>query len=78
MDISDAIATLGWLFLGGPGPTCQDAAGAQDDGSVNIADAVYTLSWLFLGNEAPPSPGPEACGGDPTEDAIPPCVSTGC
>jgi hypothetical protein len=76
LDIADAIATLGYLFLGGAELPCLDAADADDSGSLDISDAVRSLNYLFLGAEAPPAPGPDACGEDPTEDELP-CVGAG-
>ncbi|MBI4606902.1 MAG: hypothetical protein HY721_33480 [Planctomycetes bacterium] len=64
--LSDAVYTLGWLFLGGPPPACPDAADANDDGQIGLSDTIFTLGWLFLGGPAPPAPGPEACGQDAT------------
>jgi hypothetical protein len=68
LDISDAVATLGWLFLGGQAP-CADAADANDDGRVDISDASYTLSYLFLGGATVPLPYPDP-GRDETADEI--------
>lgn len=69
IDISDGIATLGWLFLGSVAPPCRDAADINDSGEVDIADAIYTFNFLFLGGAPPaaPYPGFEA---DPTDDAL--------
>jgi hypothetical protein len=76
-NIADAVHTLGFLFGGGPAPTCLDAADANDDGELNIADAVAVLSYLF-GGTGPLPPPFDACGPDPTADAktcadFPPC-----
>jgi hypothetical protein len=69
-DLSDAVFTLGSLFLGVPRSLpCLDAADSNDDGTVNISDASYSLSFLFLGGPALPAPGLR-CGADPTEDRI--------
>lgn len=68
-DISDAVATLNYLFIGGPAPVCRDAADATDDGVVDITDAIYTLNFLFLGGPQIPPPYPEV-GADPTEDDL--------
>ncbi|MBI4602587.1 MAG: hypothetical protein HY721_11565 [Planctomycetes bacterium] len=70
VNISDALAILGYLFLGSIEPVCLDAADADDKGSVDISDASYTLGYLFLGTGVPPSPGPKACGLDPTLDQL--------
>ena len=77
IEINDAIAALSRLFLGGALLPCLDAADADDDGALSLADPVLILSWLFLGGPPPAEPGPDACGEDPTADALPPC-STDC
>jgi hypothetical protein len=69
VDLSDAVATLGFLFLGGETPACMDAADADDRGTVEITDAILLLGVLFLGNGAVPQPYPD-CGSDPTSDAL--------
>ncbi len=75
IEITDAINLLAFLFQGGGTPRCQDAGDADDSGSIDITDAVNLLGYLFLGAEAPPAPGPEVCGVDPTDDPLPgPCV----
>jgi hypothetical protein len=68
-DLSDALYVLGFLFLGGPGPSCLKAADTDDSGELDLTDAVYLLSYLFLGGPAPPEPYP-ACGLDPTVDEL--------
>ena len=75
--LTDAVVVLDTLFRGkGPLP-CADAADADDDGIVNLTDGVRILLYLFQGGPAPPAPGPEVCGGDPTADKLAPCVE-GC
>ena len=68
-NISDAVATLSYLFSGGAEPACLDAADADDRGTVEITDAVYLLNHLFSGGQPPPAPYP-AAGADPTEDGL--------
>ena len=70
VDISDAIFSLGSLFLGDGNPDCVDACDSNDDGAVDISDAIATLGVLFLGNGIIPPPGMTGCGGDPTGDAL--------
>jgi len=64
LDISDAIALLGYLFAGSPvalpcEATGLDAEGNQAlmdvnaDGDVDLADAVYLLNFLFTGGTSP-------------------------
>jgi hypothetical protein len=69
MDITDPIATLGYLFLGGDPPACLDAADADDSGTLDISDAIYALAFLFLGGPEPEDPF-EDCGPDTTSDAL--------
>ena len=63
LDISDAVATLGFLFLGSPAKLpCGDGTSIdpgnislldwQPDGSIDISDAVAVLSFLFIGGQA--------------------------
>ncbi|MBN1417482.1 MAG: SBBP repeat-containing protein, partial [Planctomycetes bacterium] len=68
-DMSDAVAILGHLFLGGPLNDCEDAADVNDDGRMDISDAVRLLLYLFLGSAQPPEPF-MTCGGDPTADDL--------
>ncbi len=76
VDLSDAVAIFGFLFLGGPSPSCLEAANANNDPKLDISDGIYILSFLFSGGPAPPSPGPPpgACGEDPPG----PPASLGC
>jgi hypothetical protein len=46
-EVSDPIAALFYLFLGGPEPACLDAADADDSGSLDISDPVFCLLWMF-------------------------------
>ncbi len=69
VDLSDAVFTLGFLFLGEDPSYCLDAMDADDDGQVIITDAMYALNFLFKGGEAlpPPFPAPDV---DPTDDLL--------
>ena len=69
VDLSDAVATLGFLFLGSPTLLpCGDGSASdpanlklldwQPDGGIDLSDAVATLSLLFLGG-SPPALGTE-------------------
>lgn len=64
VNITDAIFSLNFLFLGGPEPPCLEASDADDDGQVNITDGIYVLNFLFLGGPGPADPG-AGCGPDP-------------
>ena len=69
LDISDAIHTLGALFLSAPSLACRDAADANDDGMMDITDPIFFLNHIFRGGAAPPAPYPSA-GEDPTADDL--------
>jgi hypothetical protein len=73
LEITDAIALLGFLFLGTREPACPDAADADDNGRLEITDAIRILAFLFTGGPEPPAPGARSCGPDPTPDALGPC-----
>ncbi|MBN1443388.1 MAG: family 10 glycosylhydrolase [Planctomycetes bacterium] len=68
-DISDAVAILGYLFLGSAEPDCFSALDADDSGHLVLTDAVYVLNRLFLGGAPIPDPHPE-CGADPSPDGL--------
>lgn len=71
LNLTDAIVTLQFLFLGGTAPGCLDAADATDDGVVNISDAIRTLQFLFAPEADTVIPQPtDQCGLDPTGDAL--------
>ena len=78
VDMTDALTTLGSLFLGNARIACADAADADDNGELTIADAVLTLNFLFAGREGIAAPGPRLCGFDSTDDVLDCGVSTGC
>lgn len=79
VDLSDAIGTLRFLFQEEEVVPCLDAADANDDGTVDLSDSLATIFHLFLGTVELPAPGTQACGVDPTADALscashPPCA----
>jgi hypothetical protein len=63
VDIADALAIFGHLFLGHGELECPDAADADDSAVVDITDGIYVLGHLFLGGPAPRYPYP-FCGWD--------------
>jgi hypothetical protein len=69
VDISDALAVLGYLFLGSDEPPCLEACDGDDSGDLAITDAISVLGYLFLGADPPPAPGP-TCGVDPSPSAL--------
>lgn len=74
VDISDAAAMVGHMFLTGAArfdAPCLDACDANDDGVLNAADIVYLLNYLFVPKSPwPPAPGPRNRGFDPTPDNL--------
>ena len=64
IDVSDPVAILFRLFVGGP-LDCDDAGDANDDEVVGIDDAVFLLGYLFR-LENPPSVPFASCGEDPS------------
>jgi hypothetical protein len=69
-DISDAIFGLGYLFLGGPRPTCLKSADMNGDNGVDISDPVFLLRFLFLHETSPREPYRD-CGLDPLTTRLP-------
>ena len=79
IDISDAISSLGYLFLGNFVPRCLDACDIADDGALDISDPIHLLGWIFAGNMPPPAPPGPNCGVDPTpDDRLGDCGQTTC
>jgi len=77
IQLTDAVGTLNFLFLGGITPSCVDAADADDSGRINVTDAVRILRWLFSMGDPPPPPSPSTatyapvdCGRDPSADEL--------
>jgi len=71
VDISDIIALLDVLFLGGDPLPCSDAGDSNDDGAIDLGDPIFTLFSIFLMDQNIPDPGPTDCGPDPTGDELP-------
>ena len=79
VDISDAIATLNFLFLETVTLECHDTADADDNGEIELTDAVRILNHLFLSGDPPTIPYPvipnpaipyRMAGTDPTGDSL--------
>src|SRR5262245_17800814 len=81
LDLTDAVAVLGYLFLGDASLRCPDAADFNDSDRLDLADAIQALEFLFRGGPPPAQPYPAAgfdqkpddlgCAGEPDagEDA---------
>ena len=76
LDLGDAIATLGYLFLGEPLPCPAAADSMGEGGPLIITKPIFTLRFLFMGGPPPPAPFP-ACGPVPdADDSF--CFERGC
>lgn len=53
IDITDAVYTLNYLFMGGLSPPCEDAADTDDSGKIDISDTILILNYLFTGGSPP-------------------------
>ena len=69
LDISDAVATLLYLFQGSEILTCEDHGDVDDNGILQLTDPVLSLNFMFREGPRPAAPYPEP-GLDPTEDAF--------
>jgi hypothetical protein len=68
VNVSDAVWTINYVFIGGAEPAPRLACGdANGDGAVNVSDAVWVINYVFIGGAAPGdcSPGSwDSNGGD--------------
>ena len=69
VDLSDATAIAGALYLGPAQPACEDAADSNDDGAVDLTDVMGILLTLFQGSQGIALPYPNR-GVDPTADSL--------
>ena len=65
INITDGLFVLNYLFLGGPEPSCMEAANFSDGFELDIATPVYLFRALFVGDVQLQVPF-EECGADPT------------
>ncbi|MBI4584970.1 MAG: hypothetical protein HY717_13235 [Planctomycetes bacterium] len=71
LTVADAVASFRRLFGPQSGAViCDDAADFDDSGELDLTDGIRLLAYLFLGDPAPPPPGMEKPGPDPTPDAL--------
>lgn len=56
VDVSDALGIFNYLFLGGAGTPCENAADSNQDVSIDLTDGVHILGYLFMGGTPPASP----------------------
>jgi hypothetical protein len=77
INITDAIALLGYLFQGSTALPCLDAGDADDSGRLNLTDVFRIVNHvLFRGPPvAPPFPD---CGLDPSDDRLESCAGSPC
>jgi hypothetical protein len=69
LDISDAVATLLYLFRDGALTACIAAGDSNDDHSLDISDPVYDLLYLYGSGSPPPAPFP-LCSLDPSSGTL--------
>jgi uncharacterized repeat protein (TIGR03806 family) len=55
LDLSDAVFSLGFLFVGGTRSSCEESCDSNSDGRHDVSDPIYTLSFLFSGGPPPGS-----------------------
>jgi len=65
VDLSDMIAMLNHLFLGGPPCVCDESGDCNDDDQRDLSDPISGLNFFFLGKAEPPAPYPNP-GTDPS------------
>ena len=70
VNISDAQASLNYLFGVNPNLDCVKRVDFDDDGAAVVTDPVNMLSFLFSSGPPPPPPFPNP-GVDPTPDSLP-------
>ena len=69
--ITDALALLGFQFLGAPRPPCMAACNTDGDAGLNaIAEVINLLGFFFLGGAPPPAPFPDCGPGTAADSAI--------
>ena len=78
LDLTDAVNTLGFLFLADPRSlSCEESADCDGNDRLEISDPVFLLDYLFLAGPEPGAPFP-ACGQGARDGrlscaAFPPC-----
>ena len=71
VDLSDALGIFNYLFLGGAGTPCENAADSNKDISIDLTDGVHILGYLFMGGAPPAPPGPSECGVETSARSLP-------
>ena len=74
VSLSDPIASLLYLFAGGPEPGCMDSGDFDADGGMGLPDVILSLTYLFIGGDPPAAPG-ATCG---TATPMMGCQSSAC
>ena len=60
LEITDAIASLAFQFLGDFSPPCLDAVDIDDSGEIDVSDPILSLTHQFLGGSPPAPPSPKS------------------
>ncbi len=53
VNVSDAVAIINYVFVGGYEPDPYWTGDVDNSGSVNVSDAVYIINYVFVGGPAP-------------------------
>jgi hypothetical protein len=76
-NLSDSVAMLKHLFLGGNNIPCLRSADVTDDDLIDLADAVHLLNHLFASGPPPAPPYPR-CWVDPDPGTLPCAMAKAC
>jgi agmatine/peptidylarginine deiminase len=53
VNVSDAVAIINYIFVGGDPPDPLESGDTNCDGEVNVSDAVLIINYIFVGGNAP-------------------------
>jgi hypothetical protein len=53
VNVSDAVSTINYVFVGGDPPDPMEAADCNCDGTCNVSDAVWIINYVFMGGNKP-------------------------
>jgi len=57
INVADVVYLVGYIFLGGPAPPCEEEGDVNGNGSINVGDVNFLVDYQFLGGP-PPAPCP--------------------
>ncbi len=53
VNVSDAVAVINYVFIGGVEPDPYESGDTNCDGTVNVSDAVWIINYVFIGGDDP-------------------------